>query len=202
MGKDVLSGKSKEEIIKDIHEQAFRTQMNYRGCTQIVVQALMDHLDMFSQEVFRAATPFSAGVARKGDICGALIGALMGIGLCFGRNNLAEAGSPKEFGQSPYSKTVDLSEEMFNKFKEFWGTVKCFDIQEKIIGKRMDTKDPEVQKMVQSGEYFNVLSQKCCYVSSTAAKMGAEIILREIEKEKNWYRFDLRADLNYKPPQK
>jgi len=32
--------------------------------------------------------------------------------------------------------------------------------------------------------------------------MAAEIILREMEKEKKWYRFDLRADLNYKPPQK
>jgi hypothetical protein len=30
--------------------------------------------------------------------------------------------------------------------------------------------------------------------------MAAEIILRDMEEERNWYRFDQRPDLNYKPP--
>jgi C_GCAxxG_C_C family probable redox protein len=202
MGKTILLKKTKEEIISDIHEQAYRTQMNYRGCTQVVVKALMDHLNMFSQEVFKAATPFAAGVARKGEQCGALTGALMAIGLCFGRNDLKEAGQPKEFGESPYSKTQDLAGELYDRFKDFWGTTRCFDIQEKLVGKKLDAKDPDVQKMVASGEYFDVLSKACCNVSASAAKMAAEIILREIEKEKHWYRFDQRGDLNYRPPQK
>lgn len=198
--RSILLSRSKEEIIRDVHEQAYRTQINYRGCTQIVVKALTDHLGIFSQEVFRAATPFAAGVARKGEQCGALTGALMVIGLCFGRNDLREAGQPKEFGVSPYSYTHDLAGEMFDKFKEAWGTIRCFDIQEKLVGRRMDTSDPEVQEMVKTGEYFNILSKKCCHVSSMAAKMAAEIILREIEKENEWYRFEQRSCLDFLPP--
>ena len=139
------------------------------------------------------------GVARKGEICGAPSGALMAIGLFGGRNDLREADPPLEPGESPFSKTVDLGAEMLDKFREFWGTTKCFEIQEKLVGKKLDVRDPEVQKMVNSGEYFDVLSKKRCNMSASAAKMAAELILREIEKERNWYRFDQRGDLKYKP---
>ena len=81
MGKDILLTKSDEEIIRDIQEQAYRHQMNYRGCCQIQVKALTDHLGIFSDEVLKAATPFAAGVARKGEQCGHLTGGIMVIGL-------------------------------------------------------------------------------------------------------------------------
>lgn len=207
MSKSFLLTKNKEEIIRDIHEQAYRTQMNYRGCTQVVIKALMDHLEMYSQEVFRAATPFAAGVARKGGSpCGALTGALLAIGLYCGRNDLQEAGPPKEVIGSPYvnpyTKSHDLAAEMFDRFNEFWGTTTCNVIQEKLLGRKMDVRDPEVEKLMKSGEYFDMLSKVCCNVSASAAKMAAEIILRDMEQERNWYRFEQRGDLNYKPPKK
>jgi hypothetical protein len=77
MSKGVLVNKTDEEIIKLIQEQAYRHQMNYRGCSQVQVKALTDHLGFFTQDVFRAATPFAAGVARKGEQCGHLTGAIM-----------------------------------------------------------------------------------------------------------------------------
>jgi len=202
MWKGILLPKGDEEIIRDIQEQAYRHQMNYRGCCQVQVRALTEHLGFFSQEVFRAATPFAAGVARKGDLCGHLTGAIMVIGIYIGRNDLREAGQPKEFGESPYSKAQDLAGELYEKFKEFWGTTKCFDIQEKLLGKRLDVTQPDVQKMVQSGEYFNVLSKVCCHVAASTAKMAAEILLREIRKEQQWYRFDQKPDFNYQPGKK
>ena len=206
MAKNFLFTKSKEEIVKNIHEQAYRTQMNYRGCTQVVVKALMDHLGMYSQEVFRAATVFAGGVARKGGSpCGALTGGLLAIGLYCGRNDLLEAGPPKEIAMkdsypNPYTRAHDLAAELFDKFNEFWNSTTCYVIQEKLLGRTMDVRDPEVKRMMESGEYFDMLSKVCCNVSASAARMAAEIILREMEKERNWYRFDQRGDLNYEPP--
>lgn len=200
MVKGFLFQKSEEEIIKNIHEQAYRHQMNYRGCAQVVVKALMDHLDMYSYEVFKAANPFAAGVARRGEMCGALSGALMAIGLYSGRCDLREAGEPKEAGESQSTKTAALAGEMFDRFKEFWGTIKCFDIQDMLLGKHLDPSDPDVKKLMDTGEFFDNLSKVCSNVSATAAKMAAEIILRDIQEERNWYRFDQRGDLNYKPP--
>jgi C_GCAxxG_C_C family probable redox protein len=202
MSKAILLTKSDEEIIRAIQEQAYRHQMNYRGCCQVQVKALTDHLGFFSQEVFRAATPFAAGVARKGDQCGHLTGAIMVIGLYIGRNDFRDSGQPKEFGPSPYSASQDLAGELYEKFKQFWGTTKCFDVQEKLVGKRLDVTKPDVQKMVESGEYFDVLSKVCCNVAASTAKMAAEILLREIRKEQQWYRFDQKPDYNYRPPKK
>lgn len=206
--KNLLIDKPEQEIIKNIYQQAYRTQMNYRGCTQVVVKALMDHLGMFSQEVFRAATPFAAGVARKGGSpCGALTGGIMAIGLYCGRNDFLEAGPPKEVirdasFKNPYTECHDLAAELFDKFNEFWGTTTCSVIQENLLGRKMDTGDPEVKRMMESGEYFDMLSKVCCNVSASAAKMAAEIILRESKREKDWYRFDQRADMKYKPPKR
>jgi C_GCAxxG_C_C family probable redox protein len=202
MSKAYLLTKSDEEIIRAIQEQAHRHQMNYRGCCQIQVKALTDHLGFFSQDVFRAATPFAAGVARKGDQCGHLTGAIMVIGLYIGRNDLRESGQPKEFGPSPYSTSLDLSGELYDKFKGFWGTTKCFEIQEQLVGRRLDVTQPDVQKMVESGEYSNILSKVCCNVAASTAKMAAEILLREIRKEQQWYRYDQKPEYNYRPPKK
>lgn len=200
MAKDILLTKSDEDIIRDIQEQAYRHQMNYRGCCQIQVKALTDHLGIFSDELFKGATPFAAGVARKGEQCGHLTGAIMVIGLYIGRNDFREAGQPKEFGESPYSKSQDLAGELYDKFKEFWGTTKCFDIQEMLTGKRLDVTRADVQKMVESGEYFDVLSKVCCNVAAATSKMAAEILLREIRKEQEWYRFDQKPDYDYSSP--
>jgi len=130
----------------------------------------------------------------------------MGIGLCFGRSDLKEGGPPKEVGEIPYStpyeRTQDLAAEMFDRFEQFWGTAECRSIQVKVLGRTMDAADPDVKKMMESGEYFDMLSKVCCNVSASAARIAAEIILLEIEREKNWYRFDQRCDFDYKPTEK
>ena len=142
MAKNFLFKKSKEEIVRDVHEQAYRTQLNYRGCSQVVVKALMDHLGMYNQEVFRAATVFAGGVARKGGSpCGALTGGLLAIGLYCGRNDLLEAGPPKEIAMkdsylNPYTRAHNLAAELFDKFNEFWGSTTCYVIQEKLLDRK------------------------------------------------------------------
>ncbi len=39
---------------------------------------------------FKAATLLSGGVARRGETCGALLGALMGLGLVIGRERMED----------------------------------------------------------------------------------------------------------------
>ncbi len=200
MNQESLMRRSDEEIIRAIQEQAYRHQMNRRGCTQVQYKALSEHLGFYSQDVFKAATPFSAGVARKGEQCGHLTGALLAVGAWIGRNDLREAGEPNEKGNSPYSRAQDLAGELYDEFKAFWGTTRCFDIQARLVGKPFDITDPEIKKMIDSGEYFDTLSKQCCHVAASTAKMAARILLREIRKEHAYYRFDQRPDYDYVAP--
>lgn len=200
MAKRLLLRQSDDEIIRAIQEQAYRHQLNCRGCTQVQYKALSEHLGFYSQDVFKAATPFSAGVARKGEQCGNLTGGILAVGGWIGRNDLREAGEPNEKGESPYSKAQDLAGELYDEFKAFWGTTRCSDIQCILVGKPFDITDPEIKKMIDSGEYFDKLSKQCCHVAASTAKMAARILLREIRKEQNHYRFDQRPDYDYAPP--
>lgn len=56
-------------------------------CSESVLLALSEHLEIKSQLIPKIATGMSAGIARNGMICGALVGGIMGLGLIFGRSS-------------------------------------------------------------------------------------------------------------------
>jgi len=78
----------------------------------------------------RIATGFGGGIARNGEMCGALSGAIMALGLALGRNdNLAS--------RDPCYPAVDA---LYGGFVERFGSSKCRDL----IG--ADLKTPEGQQ--------------------------------------------------------
>jgi hypothetical protein len=54
-------------------------------CSEAVLITLAECLGVESKLIPRIATGFGAGVGREGEVCGALSGAVMGLGLKFGR---------------------------------------------------------------------------------------------------------------------
>ena len=55
-------------------------------CSEAVLLALADCFGVESEIIPKIATGFGAGIARSGEVCGAVVGAIMGLGLLFGRN--------------------------------------------------------------------------------------------------------------------
>jgi C_GCAxxG_C_C family probable redox protein len=55
-------------------------------CSEAVLLALADCFGVESEIIPMIATGFGAGIARSGEVCGAFVGAIMGLGLLFGRN--------------------------------------------------------------------------------------------------------------------
>ena len=92
-----------------------------------MLAALQCHLHLEDDEAYRgalkASTALAAGIARKGETCGALIGAIMAVGLLIGTEHLDDFDS--------YIKTMEAVGKIFDKFKSHFGAVKCFEIQEK-----------------------------------------------------------------------
>ena len=113
----------------------------------------------------KASTALSAGVARKGETCGALLGALLAIGLVKGTERLDDFGG--------YVETMEVAVKVFEEFKEHYGTVKCFEIQEKLFGRHIDFFNPEDSEWW----YRNEGLDKCLGVCAVAARMGAEAII-------------------------
>ena len=56
-------------------------------CAESVVMAIADAEGVESELLPRVATGFGGGMARTGGACGALTGAIMGVGLALGRSS-------------------------------------------------------------------------------------------------------------------
>lgn len=57
-------------------------------CAESVLQAMAEALDEDCAAIPRTATGLCSGVARSCGLCGALSGAILGIGLAMGRNGI------------------------------------------------------------------------------------------------------------------
>lgn len=167
---------AREKILDIVAKSAYNNDRAYEGCTRCVLAALIEHLHLSScegaKEVIKASTALAGGVCRMGEVCGALTGGIMAIGLVVGSEKLDDFES--------YRKSMDNSYKLYNKFKEYYGgIVRCFEIQEKVLGRHYDFKNSEdsVQWHIDGG------LDKCPMVCATAARLTAEIILnlKEIE---------------------
>jgi C_GCAxxG_C_C family probable redox protein len=167
---------STEKILDRIAKAAYDNDRAYEGCTRCVLAALQEHLHLLHDDkayraVLKASTPLAAGVARRGETCGALTGTIMAVGLVTGAERLDDAEG--------YVKAMKAAVEVFDRFKNNYGTVKCFEIQEKLLGRYYDFFNSEDAEAWHKDGGLD----KCPGVCAVAARIGAEVIL-ELRKAK------------------
>jgi C_GCAxxG_C_C family probable redox protein len=141
-----------------------------------VLAALQEHLNLLHDDkayraVLKASTALAAGVARRGETCGALTGAIMAVGLVAGAGRLDDAEG--------YVRAMKAAVEVFDRFRNNYGTVKCFEIQEKLFGRHYDFFNPDDSE----AWYKDGGLDKCPSVCAVAARIGAEVVL-ELRKAK------------------
>ncbi len=166
--RDIPPG-SRTKLVQAVSLSAFNNNRTYEGCARCVLAALQEHLRLAPSEGFnqciRASTGLSAGVARMGEICGALLGGVMALGLELGSEELSEF--PR------YTDTMRISRDLFRAFEDRYGTVRCTEIQEELLGRRYNFFDEEDRE----AWYEDGGLEKCPGVCAVAASMSAEMIL-------------------------
>lgn len=180
---DMRAESEEEKLIRRIRTEAQENQIKYRCCSQNTLYPLQRHLDIGNREVFKATSAVSGGILGKGvHICGALVGGLMAIGLEFGRADFLEPGTPREPGPSNFLRMRELGTELYDQFKDEFGSHICTDIQQSHFGWKVypiDHNDPYHEQLHQSGEMYDMLSTYAYKVVARVAEMTARIILRE-----------------------
>jgi C_GCAxxG_C_C family probable redox protein len=142
----------------------------FSGCPQMTLKALQETFGVVDHNVFTAATPLAGGVARGGEVCGALLGALLFVGMLCGRRKLERTGESKD-----YSKCMDLSIKIYDEFKQVYGSVRCKDIHLRLFGRVYDLRNPEDLKIFSESGAMN----KCADVMAKAAEIAARHIVKE-----------------------
>jgi C_GCAxxG_C_C family probable redox protein len=171
-----------EELVAEIRRKAHAYD-SHSGCSQAVLLALQEGLGIGDAESFRSATVLSGGVARRGETCGALLGALMGLGLEAGREEMEDRPS--------YVRATGVGEEICDGFQEKLrieygfeeplASTLCREIQEGIYGRPFDLREPEdYRAFLEAGGH----SDEGCYnVCGIAAEVAAARLL-ELREER------------------
>jgi len=167
--------KSKEEIANKASELAEGFEKKCTGCAQTTIAGIFEALGIGNDDVFKAASGLADGLGLSGDgTCGALVGGAMVISYLFGRER-------KDFEDmfKPMTSYL-LAKKLHDQFVEKYGTCRCYDLQESLMGRTFNLLDrKEFEEAIEFG-----MMKYCSKVVGTAAKLATMIILDEWEKEK------------------
>lgn len=87
------------------------------NCAQSVLYAFGPDLGLDGETALKVATGLGAGMARRGEVCGALTGGILVLGLKYGRGGQQDRSATEE----TYQKTLEL----MARFEKKHGSCLC-----------------------------------------------------------------------------
>ena len=156
---------SREELLNRIEKEADNYEADFHGCSRCVLKPLQDHLNLGDDESFKASTPLAAGVAMRGETCGALLGGLMAVGMATASEDMTDADALRN--------SLAAGFRLARKVEKEFGTTNCTKIQTDKLGQFYSLADPEqYEAFVAAGGYT-----ECSKVCGKIARMTAEFIM-------------------------
>jgi len=164
--------KTKQELLDKAYELGFEYEKVYRGCSQCVIAAIQDTLDIRNDSVFKAGTGLAGGGGLTGiGVCGGYVGAVMVISQLVGRER-----SNFEDTEGIRYKTFGLTRKFLEEYLRELGSIICRDIQLIRFGRPYYIADADdYEKFEAAGAHVD----KCPDVVGRAAQLAVELILDE-----------------------
>lgn len=116
------------------------------NCAQAVFVPYAVSKCMKAKDAFQLTTGFGAGMVYRGEICGAITGAMMAIGMEFGRSQASDTAAR--------DKTYMIINKLYDKFSDLNGTIIC----KKLLN--ADISKPEELKRAGMAGVFTTLCPK------------------------------------------
>lgn len=121
-----------------------------------MLQAVAEHHGIDSPLIPKIATGFCGGMSRTKNVCGAVSGGIMAIGIAFGRES-ADVDVDNAYGKVQEFQRI---------FKRNFGSINCFEL----TGCDLSTTEGREQ-------FWSMgIKDKCREYTGSAARMAAEII--------------------------
>lgn len=158
-----------EQVNAMLDQRVAQIMEKSHNCAQSSFFALSEQFGLGGDDVLKALTPLP-GMAERGETCGALTGALMAMGLIYGRDRLDD--------WEKYRSSLIPTNAFCQRFEKEMGTTLCCQIQERSFGASFNLMDPEQLRSFQRAG----ATTKCTKVVQKACRLAAEIILDETEK--------------------
>lgn len=140
----------------DAKDQAIRHFKDGLFCAESVLTTLARRQGLDSPQVTAMATGFCSGLSQTAGPCGAVTGAVMGLGLALGREGA---------GQS-VERAYEAVQTLMQRFTDEFGATGCADL----LGCHLGTAEGR--------RHFteNKLHRRCLTYTGRAAELAAELI--------------------------
>jgi C_GCAxxG_C_C family probable redox protein len=122
----------------------FRNRFN---CSQAVFTVFGKDHGLSEDDCLKISCAFGGGMGRQQHTCGAVTGALMALGLKYGK----ALNEPEEKKQ----KTYAVTREFFQRFTELNESVNC-----KVLLDGLDMNDPDDHKKIMDRKLFDLKCEK------------------------------------------
>ena len=143
------------------HEELARENfLNGYNCAESVFAAFSDVTGYTREQSAALASSFGAGLGRMREVCGALSGVCMVIGVLYGTYDRNDIDAKAEHYR--------LVQKFCKKYAEDWGTIKCWQI----LGKPEGPEEPVPERHTR--EYIE--SRPCIRCVGYAARMLDEFL--------------------------
>jgi C_GCAxxG_C_C family probable redox protein len=129
-------------------EKAIEYFRNSFNCSQSVLTPFAADYGLSENDSLKISCAFGGGMGRQQYTCGAVTGALMVLGLKYGK----ALNDPEEKKQHTYAKTREL----FAEFIKLNGSVNCRELLD-----GLDLTDPEDHKKIIERKLFDIKCEKC-----------------------------------------
>ena len=117
-------------------EQALQYFTDGANCAQAVLLAFKDDLGMDEKTAAKLASSFGGGIGRLREVCGAVSGMLMALGLIRGYDNVDDLSHKQRL----YAEGAML----INAFKAEFGTANCAELKTQVVPRYEQTSHPLV----------------------------------------------------------
>ncbi|MBN2187375.1 MAG: C_GCAxxG_C_C family protein [Dehalococcoidia bacterium] len=161
---------SKEELLDKIEKTAHDYEAKYHGCSRCVTQSLVDHLKIGDTSTFKASIPLCAGVAMRGETCGALLSGILAVGIALGKEDIKD---------EDWMGALAAGYRLSRRFEKEIGSTSCKEIQKARLGRAFNIADVnDYEEFKKAGGYV-----ECPKVVGKAARLAAQLIIEESEKK-------------------
>jgi C_GCAxxG_C_C family probable redox protein len=129
------------------------------SCSQAVLSAYSDVFDLELDLALKISQPFGGGIAHRGDICGAVSGAFMALGLKHGRTRADDIPARE--------RTYESVSSFIQKFEAAFGSIIC----KELLGHDLSTENGQ-----KKAEEEGLFETRCPKFVLHAAELVAELI--------------------------
>ena len=154
----------KDQVFKLLDQKVNHYMELSHHCAQSSFLALSEQFGLGNADMVKALSPIP-GIAERGETCGAVSGALLALGLVFGKNNISD--------WQGYRDSLKPANEFCDRFEQELGSLRCRDIVKSEFGMELDLrKEDDLQKFQEAGA-----THTCSMVVRTAVRIAADLIM-------------------------